>query len=466
MKTIKTIFLTLAAVVAFTSCDKILEVDDPIDSISSEAVFGTSQGIAALRNGFYTNHFFNNSLYLYSLDLFTCLMSDNLVATSTYYKTYYENSYTTSSFTSYWNNTYNGIYLLNDFITKTSQTSADSAAIVKQYRGEACWFRAHDYFLLVNLFGGVPIVLSAAAEDIETNSLMPRNTEEEVYEQIFEDLKMARELMANSTEANTRITPEAATALLARCYLYDEQWQDAVNEASKLIPVADGGQGTKFHLEAVDDVFKSWSEETILQIDQEGYSSGRFKGYCYSGAMFTAWGATTKYFFLSPNLVADLQADSTDLRQHWMAHYDPQTHYDIYYPYKYKNGATPDLSTDYENQIMMRLAEQYLIRAEANAHLGNLKAARDDINCIRHRAGQADFTGTTQDEILAEIELQREKEFFCEQGHRWMDLNRTGRADYFYTTCGYKDWESYKRYLPIPESECLANPNLTQNPGW
>jgi len=462
------ILLAVATIVTLASCEKILEVDDPIDSITREMAYGTEAGVETLRNGLYTKHFFNNGLYMYGLDVYGSNFSDDLVATSTSYKTYYQNSYSpsTSILKTYWNNVYSALYVTNDFIEGAQEDASVKTDKTLQYLGEAYWFRAYDYFLLVNLYGGVPIITSAKPEAIEANSIAPRNSKEEVYTLIIDDLTKAQTLMANSTEGNDMITQEAATALLARVYLYNGNWQEAVNEASKLIPASDGGSGAKFSLETIDNVFLNSSKEIIMQSNQAGYYGDYFIGYCYAAAVLLAWGNETKYFFLSQPLVDALEADTCDLRNNWKHKYEKQKDYDVYYAYKYKNGETPKTTAAYECQVMLRLAEQYLIRAEANAHLGNLQAAVRDINVIRNRAGQSDFSSSSQTEILSEIELQRQKELFCECGHRWFDLNRTNRADYYYNKCGYKEWASYKNLLPIPQDELLANPNLEQNPGW
>lgn len=67
-----------------------------------------------------------------------------------------------------------------------------------------------------------------------------------------------------------------------------------------------------------------------------------------------------------------------------------------------------------------------------------------------------------------EIESQRRKELFFELGHRWMDLNRTGRAEAIYSANSYKkvNWQSYRMLLPIPEQQIGRNRNLVQNPGY
>jgi len=119
--------------------------------------------------------------------------------------------------------------------------------------------------------------------------------------------------------------------------------------------------------------------------------------------------------------------------------------------------------------MVLRLAEQYLIRSEARAMQNNIAGAISDLDIIRQRAGLnllADLNPTIeQAELLDEIFLQRRKELFAEWGHRWLDLKRSDR-----TSEALEDenpyWEDTDLLYPIPETERIKNPNLTQNEGY
>jgi hypothetical protein len=100
----------------------------------------------------------------------------------------------------------------------------------------------------------------------------------------------------------------------------------------------------------------------------------------------------------------------------------------LYFPTKYKNDQISPIT---EYSMVMRLAEQYLIRAEARAEQSNItgaNSATSDVNAIRARAGIAGTTATTQNDMLQAIADERLRELFTEWGHRWLDLKRTGRA--------------------------------------
>jgi hypothetical protein len=135
-----------------------------------------------------------------------------------------------------------------------------------------------------------------------------------------------------------------------------------------------------------------------------------------------------------------------------------------YYPFKYKLNL-PTGSTE-ECSILIRLAEVYLIAAEASAALGDLPQALNYLNAIRIRASLNVLNSTNQTEVLDFILQERRIEFFSEQGHRFFDLKRTNSATE--TLSPIKpNWQSTKLLFPIPESELITNSNLLpQNEGY
>jgi hypothetical protein len=135
-----------------------------------------------------------------------------------------------------------------------------------------------------------------------------------------------------------------------------------------------------------------------------------------------------------------------------------------YYLSKYKNSTTNTTATG-EYCTYMRLAEQYLIRAEAMAQQNNLSGAIADINVIRNRAGLPNTKAATQADILLAVEQERRIELFAEYGHRWNDLRRTGRADAV-LGASKTGWTKDAALYPIPKTEIINNKNLTQNPGY
>ena len=126
--------------------------------------------------------------------------------------------------------------------------------------------------------------------------------------------------------------------------------------------------------------------------------------------------------------------------------------------------------------MVLRLGEQYLIRAEARARLGsNLSGAIGDLDKIRSRAGlpliATTNPGITQPALIDKIMHERQVELFSEFGHRWFDLKRTNTVDAVMNVvtplkAAGAPWQPYQALYPIPITELQKAPNLTQNPGY
>jgi hypothetical protein len=136
----------------------------------------------------------------------------------------------------------------------------------------------------------------------------------------------------------------------------------------------------------------------------------------------------------------------------------------IYYginKYKVNTG------TGNEYSVALRLAELYLIRAEARAQQGNLGTAKADLDMIRTRAAlPAVSASLTQAQMLAAIEQERKVELFGEWGHRWLDLKRTSRADAVIGAIKPATYKPTSVLYPVPQSQILLNNSLTQNPSY
>jgi hypothetical protein len=136
-----------------------------------------------------------------------------------------------------------------------------------------------------------------------------------------------------------------------------------------------------------------------------------------------------------------------------------------YYPFKYKVQTGSNIS---EYSTILRLAEQYLIRAESAANIGKLNDAINDLNTIRNRAGLNNTNALTKEELNSAIQHERQVELFTE-GQRWIDLKRTGNIDNIMKTiCPLKGgvWSNYKQLYPIPPTDISNSANLKQNPGY
>lgn len=462
----KRYFLPLAsmAISALVSCSEILEVDPPNDALTEETVFNNVSNIKTAYTGLYSYHVQMNATYYQYMDLYIPFLADEMKIDNVSYDIYYQNTYlpTTGLLSDIWQTLYASVYKMNNFIEQIEATSLLSEETQKEYIAVAKWFRAYDYFLLSNLYGDVPLILKSS---ISESKNVGRTKTSEINEAITNDLLYAEQALANSEDTKknvrTRLTIGAVQALLARHYLYTEQWQNAADVATKLI---DGGV---YSLESdVNKVFLSSSKEIILGYDMDGWQgTGTYQGYTRPGMLFIPATTANATYYLTDELANAITSDTLDARINWVG-YQIISDKKRYYPYKYKNK-TNATAANYELQVQFRLAEQYLIRAEARAHLNDIEGALADINAIRSRAGVEPVEASTTAEVLTLVEEERRKELFIEgQGHRWFDLKRTSRADAVYSKLDYKKWESYKVLLPIPNMQILNNSNLTQNPGY
>ncbi len=289
-----------------------------------------------------------------------------------------------------------------------------------QLIGESEFIRAFCYFYLVNLYGDVPLVLTT---NYQVNETVSRTPQQQVYQQMIRDLLDAQgKLSGNYVSYNGSVSAErvrpnsaAATALLARVYLYTDSLSNAEIEASEVIG------NSAFILDSnLDNVFISTSQEAIWQLQAPYPLSNTPDGSVFLLNMFGGPSATYPYL-LADSIVYGFEPG--DLRRvNWI---DSMVVGGIayYFPYKYKLNYTGQPATEYAT--LLRLGEQYLIRAEAEAQAGDLNGASSDLNAVRKRAGLGMTTATTQQQLLAAIMRERRFELFTEnECHRWMDSEK------------------------------------------
>lgn len=348
-----------------------------------------------------------------------------------------------------WSQMYKCIYKANAII-EALPDSPVSASLKTQLEGEAKFIRAFSYFYLVNLWGAIPLVTST---DYRVNASMGRTGEDEVYRQIVQDLKDAKDLLLNdysfSNNLRVRANKGAATALLARTYLYMQEWQNAEAQATILI-----NDNTHYSLvPALAEVFRTTSKEVILQWWSDIFPAERSR--------FSVGAAGPIFGALRSSYANSFEVD--DLRRSTWGRSRVVGDVTYYYTLKYLSFETPPL----DFSVVMRLSEQYLIRAEARAQLNDEEGARADINIIRHRAGLSDTPASDMPSLLLAIEQERKSEFVNEWGHRWFDLKRTGKANEVLSPLKPL-WTSTNVLFPIPEYEIRNNESLrgVQNPGY
>jgi hypothetical protein len=450
-------------------CKKIVEVPEPTNSITSSEVYSTeATAEAAVLDIYYdmarghTNTIaYGNGLTTFDLGL----AADELNYYSSIFTTTYQFqtnallSNNTVVYSQFWTDPYFDIYVCNGVIEGVQGSTTLSASARAQLTAEAMFLRAFINFYMVNLFGEIPLVTSVNYASTEGLAKVPAS---QIYTEILSDLHFAQTNLPSDFSGyggqRYRATQWAATALLARVYLYLGNWSGADSAASAVI-----NNSGLFSLTSLDSVFLANSNEAIWQLEPD--NSSRYataEGYQNIPSPLST--GVVDYYMTKTLLNAFEPGD-----QRYINWVDSSkrlgTTYHFPYKYKVKTGTVTDMPEYY---MMLRLGEQYLIRAEAGAQGGNNTAgAVADLNAIRIRAGLPAYAGPTdQASLLSAIAHERQIELFAEWGHRWFDLKRWGNAVSVLTTNKGFSMPEDQLVLPIPLSELEVDPNLTQNPGY
>jgi len=446
-----------------TSCKKLLDVEPELIKTSKQA-FSNDRSADSVVVGMY---FKMANSYAYSMEMPFSMgfSSDELKpgkdSFSLGYTYMFKNNLDPADAmtNSFWTESYNLIFIANAIIEGVAASPGISDAGKLKCTAEARFIRAFAYFYLVNLFGDVPLVTNT---DYKKSALFPRQSSTLVYQQILEDLLMAEASLTDNypTEGRVRANKWTAKAMLARVYLYLKDWEKAELRSSEVIANAQKyrlGEMTGTNAaDAVMNIFYANSEEAIFQFWN---NTGTSLGYS----------ALTEYY--------NNYAVNDDPEYGLLAAFEPgdKRAFNYVMPataaggesriYKYRLiNESPDYK---EFTMVLRLAEQYLIRAEARAMRDQVGTAVEDLNKIRNRAGLNDLAASmTREETLIHVEKERRLELCFEWGDRWLNLKRLGHLDQVMNLAKPGLWTSTAAFYPVPRTEILLNTNLKQNPGY
>ncbi len=456
------IFVIVIGLFFTAGCKKFLTAELSQSQVFGDAVFKSDGTAVAAMNGIYhqmkTVGFASGSFN--SVMLLTGFSSDEFINYSPEIdlRQFYQNALTPSNTYNLgiWRSAYETIYACNAMLEGVAGAEGISDEVKIQLEGEAKFLRAFAHFYLVNLFGDIPLVLTT---DYRINRLVTRTPASEVYQQIIADLLSAQSILSSDYPSlgRVRVNKTVATAMLARVYLFTGTWDKAITQANNVIG------DTRYDLESdLNKVFLADSKEAVWQLIDPALLPATREGniLILNSIPATANPAALDSAILNTFTLSDKR------RNDWIRSYTAGTNR-YYYPYKYKlNQGTGSVN---EYAMVIRLAELFLIRAEARVRQGQLIPAIDDLDRIRHRADApliaVTSPGISQDDLLLAIENERKLELFSEWGHRWLDLKRTSRAN---AVLGNKpNWNNTDILYPIPEQELLNDPNLKpQNPGY
>lgn len=356
--------------------------------------------------------------------------------------------------------------------------------------GEAYFLRAHYYFILVRLFGGVPMPTKPLTSDSELK--MPRASVDDIYELIISDLneaivRLPQRNSYGSTDIG-RASKEAAMAELARVHLtythnYTEVvrlcreitamgYQLAPDYADNFNPAKQNGVESIFEVQYYGKTnYNFWSNEnqsSWISTFQGPRNSGMAAG-CYG------WNQPTAEF-VSQYEAGDLRKDKT-IFYAGCPTFDGYTYSGSYSTTGYNvrkflltKNQSPDYNTSNQNWVVTRYADVLLMEAEALNELGRTTEAEAPLYQVRKRAGltsRAQVEGLTQEQMREKIIHERRIELAFE-GHRWFDMIRypDNYALTFLHSIGKTSATTKHLLFPIPLQEIEANDLLTQNPGY
>lgn len=446
----KTIIFLFALAFATMSCNKVLDIK-PTDSVAAEDAIKNKAGVERALVGSY-NSLQATGLYYLNAILVGDVAADNLTHTGTMMEySQIENKPTpaeNSIVEGMWSAAYNGINCVNNILVKLPGINDLTEQESAQFEGEALFIRGLLHFYLVTYFGGVPIQTQPTLDLSHVD--IARNSTAEVYAQVISDLTIAKAKLS-TTKVKGRANTYAASALLAKVYL--SKFQLLGDQASAGLAITEAGRVISEGGYSLAPDFGSLffpannTPESIFEVVFDAQNFTRLAQYFFARSLSGRYENAPEAELISSFELGDVVRLSATVA------YDSVTKQP--YGYKYK-----DVSGGTDHVYVLRLAEMYLIRAEALAYTnGNVADIQSDINAIRHRAGLANTVAATIPDLKLAIEKECRHEFAFE-GHRWADLVRTHRAA---TVLGID--EKYTLF-PIPLSELQTNQLIKQNPGY
>jgi hypothetical protein len=467
------LLITLLSALSIFSCKKFVEIPPPRTQIVTTTVFNNNAAATSAQLAIYSQMWNNAESWSMAQSMGT--YGDELQSYSTQlnWDQLYTNSLQAITGPGPWVDYYQYIYDANSVISGLQTTIGASAAVKQQLTGEALFVRAFCHIYLTNIYGDVPLVLTT---NYAVNGIITRTPRLQVMQQVITDLQNAKSMLNNNyvdgsdttiTTERVRPTKAGATALLARAYLYlgdysknSSYYAKADSAASAVIA------NSQYSLSPLSGVFLKNSSEAIWQLQTVSTAGVD----TYDGDFFILTGAPSTVNGESTTISSQLQNSFEPGDQRfadWIGSITEGTNI-YYFPYKYKVGNALE---NQEYTMVLRLGEQYLIRAEARVHEGNLTGATSDLNIIRNRAGLSNTTAASATDLATAILHERQVELFTEWGARWFDLVRTGNANNVMSVvCPLKGgtWSSsgYQLLFPIPQADRTADPNLTQNLGY
>lgn len=497
MKTIYNILMAGALAVGLASCEDFLE-KTPYDEVDPEV--GVTDAVAeALTNGCYvtlqSSNMYNQRLW--TLDIVAGNSVVGAGGGTDGLETVQASNFTTladNGMALYmWRSPWVGIGHCNDAIAAIEGNDDLSEDVRNRCLGEALFLRSHYYYVLVRLYGGVPLRTSPYVPG--TSTAIARATLEETYDLIISDCTRAAELLPPKSQYDSsnlgRACKDAALTQLADIYLtlapsnpsLYSQVVDLCNQVTALGYTLDTPYEDNFNAEINN------GPESIFEVQFSGDTDYDFWG----NTPQSSWLST----FMGPrnsNMVAGSygwnlpteefmsQYEAGDLRKDLTVLYDGCPAFDgMEYKSSWSNtgynvrkflvpkSISPEYNTSPANFVVYRYADVLLMQAEALNELGQTVEAVAPLNIVRNRAGLGKIKKTVSQDDLRETIIHERRMELAFEGHRWFDLIRLNNGEYaltFLRSIGKTNVNRNRLLFPIPQTEMDANPLMEQNPGY
>ena len=446
------------------SCQQVLE-PKPVDLLVDDLVLNESNDVQPVRVGLYSAFRSMGSPNMIAGDFTADYIQAN--GTFTDYIQFGTKQITSTNgvVDILWLSLYRTVYVANFILERLPNVSGVKDDTRKQVIAEARFMRGWANFIGAYTYGDVPKVITT---DRAINVNITRTAKADILASVLADYQAALTDLPDITTASTNATTNATylnkvncRAAMARYYLYQKNWAQAESFATQVIT-----SGVYTLLPNFSDIVtKDFTAESVLEV---GYNLSDDPG-TNGDALTGSPGLNNLYVgrrevIPSNQLIAALISTEAGTRSATIA-FNAQQQRGSDNGWTVRKYGTA--SEDNNNIVYMRLAELYLIRAEARAQQGKLTGAAGavvDLNVLRTRAKAPAVTVTAQADVLLAVERERVYELAFE-GQRWYDLVRTGRAQAVMSAFS-PNWDSHYELWPIPQRETQQNPALTQNPGY
>jgi tetratricopeptide (TPR) repeat protein len=484
----------------FASCEQYF---DPATSIDEQSALTNAADVQTATVGTYS--VLLNAAYVRSVHFLMEYPSDEVAqgqsSADDLTRAYrYTHINTSTHCTNFWSQAYKVVAAANKIIAYVPDNAEPA---LRQLKGENLYLRAMMHYNLVRVFGrpypqgegnnpGVPLLLETVSD--EQKESLPRSSVKEVYDSVISDLLKAAELMSENKSA-AFASKEVAYALLSRVYLYKGDNQNAIKYADLVI---NSGRYKLVQGAEYAGYFKSAPMNNPENIFAIHHTKVQDRGTASIGSMYFSGDASGNplaqgvsgwaEIYASVKFKNFLDQNPEDLRRSFITPYilngvqqmstrlTPNT--PMYYVNKY---SLQEGVINLSSPVYLRLAEMYLIRAEANAKSGNTQAALDDVNIIRQRAGLSGdklYTlGNLGSKSVFDVVMEERWLELAFEGHRSYDLFRNNlpmERDYPGTHAlnNTDPTNTYFKVLPtdprvvfyLPQTEVDRNKNLEQNP--